>query len=67
MGLFNSVIVRPPTSNLLRCVSTNPLRCTVDPEAVVRQHRIYVNVLREDGIEVIYLSPSANFPDSVFI
>lgn len=67
MGLFNSVIVRPPSSNLVRCVSTNPLRSTVDPEAAVRQHRAYVNVLREHGIEVIYLSPSTNFPDSVFI
>jgi len=67
MSLFSTVIVRPPSDSLTRCVSTNPLRHSVDPGAAARQHRDYVNVLREHGIEVLYLDPKPGLPDSVFV
>jgi dimethylargininase len=65
--LFNSVIVRPPTQELIKCVSTNPLKHTVDTSLAIKQHEEYVRVLKEEGIEVYVLPELKGFPDAVFI
>ncbi len=66
-GLFNTVLVRLPTDDLRRCISTHPLRDYVDLSLAVKQHRDYVRILREVGIDVIELPPLHGFPDAVFI
>ncbi len=65
--LFDSVLVRPPTYDLIRCVSTHPLRNTVDPSLALRQHGEYVKALRGEGIDVHVLPQLNGFPDAVFI
>jgi len=65
--LYNSVIVRPPVKELVKCVSTHPLRNTVDYGLAVKQHENYVKILREEGIAVYELPRLGDFPDSVFI
>jgi len=65
--LYNSVIVRPPVKELVKCVSTHPLRNTVDYRLAVKQHENYVKILREEGIAVYELPRLEDFPDSVFI
>jgi dimethylargininase len=65
--LFNTVLVRPPAREFPRCVSTHPLRNTVDLNLALKQHEDYVNALQEEGIEVKKLPSLDGFPDSVFI
>ncbi|RLG85406.1 MAG: amidinotransferase [Thermoprotei archaeon] len=65
--LFDQVIVRPPSKSIVGCISTNPLRTSVDPSKASRQHREYVKILREQGIEVIEMPPLEEHPDSVFV
>ena len=65
--LFDCVIVRPPSRSIVGCISTNPMRSTVSPTQASRQHREYVSILREHGIEVIEMPPLEEHPDSVFI
>jgi len=66
-SLFNSVIVRPPTQELVKCVSTNPLRHTVAPSLAIKQYEEYVKILKEEGIEVYIMSGLEGYPDAVFI
>jgi len=64
---FDTVLVRPPSSTYINCVSTNPARGSIDPGLAVGQHREYVSILKESGVNVIELPPSNKFPDSVFM
>lgn len=65
--LFNSAVVRPPTPDMRACVSTHGLGRYVDLSLALSQHREYVKVLREEGVEVIELPGLYGFPDAVFI
>ncbi len=66
-GLFNAALVRPPSREFPRCVSTHPLKGTVDLSLALKQHEDYVSALREEGIDVKKLPSLDGFPDSVFI
>lgn len=63
---FNSAIVREPS-----CSVVNGLRpdanTTVSLDAVIRQHRAYVDALRDIGLQVDVLPPLEAYPDSVFV
>lgn len=61
------MVVRPPTEDIVRCVSTHPLKCSVDFREALRQHREYVRVLREEGVEVYEVPGLQGFPDAVFV
>ncbi len=65
--LFNAVIIRPPTDDLADCVSTHPLKHSVDFGSALRQYREYVDVLREEGVDVYELPGLKGFPDAVFV
>lgn len=65
--LFDLVFVRPPAETYANCVSTNPDRTKIDVTLAKEQHRQYVSVLKEAGIQVIELPPLDAFPDSVFM
>ena len=54
-----------PTIN--SCELTHLNRELIDLEAARRQHRIYVEALRECGCEVLPLRPEPDLPDSVFV
>lgn len=65
--LFDSVIVRPPTKDLIKCVSTHPLKDTLDVNLALKQHEEYVKILRKEDIKVHMLPQLSGFPDAVFI
>ncbi len=65
--LFNRVLVRDPSLSYKKCVSTNPLHDTIDISLAIKQHREYVQILKENEIEVIELPILNNHPDSVFM
>lgn len=64
--LYDVIMVRQPTDSYKGCVSTNPAKDTIDITLAKSQHRNYVSILRESGLEVIELPPLAACPDSVF-
>ena len=65
--LFDSVFVRPPTTSYEHCVSSNPDKGNIDIQLAKEQHRSYVSILKENGINVLELPPLENYPDSVFM
>jgi len=65
--LFDKVLVRPPGENYRDCLSKNPLHDTIDIESALDQHKEYVKLLEESGIEVEELPSLESYPDSIFI
>jgi dimethylargininase len=63
---FNSAIVRSPGKSVV-----DGLRANAGPapvfEAVLAEHRAYVDALRSAGVEVTTLAPLEQFPDSIFV
>ncbi len=67
MMLFHKALTRPPTRSLVKCVSSNPLRSTVDPSRALEQYRAYVKTLIDLGVDVVEMKPLEDHSDSVFI
>ncbi len=65
--LFDTVFVRPPSTDYSRCLSTNPARANIDVGLARVQHREYVSILKEAGIKVVELPVLKGHPDSVFL
>lgn len=65
--LFHVAIVRPPSDSYINCVSTNPGKGDIDVTLAREQHRTYISILKEVGVEVIGLQPLEAYPDSVFM
>jgi len=60
-------IVKPPSRSYQRCVSSHPLRSTVDFARAQDQHTAYCAVLEELGLDLIRLAPDDTKPDSCFV
>lgn len=65
--LFDVALVRPPANNYVHCVSSNPRRGDIDVTLAREQHRLYLSILKESGIEVEELPLLETYPDSVFM
>jgi dimethylargininase len=64
--LFERVFVRPPPNDYAKCNSTNPDKEGIDLVLARKQHREYISILKESGIEVVQLPVLDGYPDSVF-
>ncbi len=60
-------IVKPPSRSYQRCVSSHPLKSTVDFARARGQHKAYCNALEELGLDLIHLPPDDTKPDSCFV
>lgn len=60
-------IVRPPSRAFPSCISSHPLRDTIDVDKAVRQHEAYCNALKELGIELLVMNQEEEYPDSCFV
>jgi len=60
-------IVKPPSRTYQRCVSSHPLRNTVDFARAQDQHKAYCAALEELGLDLIQLAPDDTKPDSCFV
>ncbi len=60
-------IVRPPPSSFKGCISSHPLRHTLDLGVANRQHQEYCRILNELGLEVVRLPVDEAHPDSCFV
>ena len=60
-------IVKPPSRSYQRCVSSHPLRSTVDLARAHSQHKAYCGALEELGLDLIRLAPDDSKPDSCFV
>jgi len=60
-------LVRPPSAAFRRCMSTHPLRDTVNIELAREQHDRYVKTLCDLGVDVMKLEPDPTLPDACFV
>src|SRR5213594_3890127 len=65
-SLFERVFVRPPSKDYPNCNSTNPDKDGIDLVLARKQHREYISILKESGIDVVELPSLDGYPDSVF-
>ncbi len=65
--LFDVAFVRRPPNSYENCVSTNPNKSDIDVTLARQQHRTYVSILKESGVQVIELPALEPYPDSVFM
>ncbi len=67
MTMAKRAIVRPPSSSYCNCISSHPEHKRLSLELALEQHRAYVTVLSELGLEVIELTPLDTYPDACFV
>lgn len=60
-------LVREPGKLFPRCISSHPMRHTINVERARSQHRAYCDTLSDLGLEVIHLPREDRFADSCFI
>jgi len=60
-------IVREPGDKYTDCISSHPLRHTIDVALARKQHGIYCRTLEDLGIEIIRLPRDDEYPDSCFV
>jgi dimethylargininase len=60
-------LVREPGRGFSRCISTHPMRHTIDVERARRQHSAYVDTLKALGLDIIRLGRDDSLPDSCFV
>lgn len=60
-------IVREPGNRYTECISSHPLKHTIDVTLAREQHATYCRTLEELGIEVIRLPRDDEHPDSCFV
>ncbi|WP_457553457.1 dimethylarginine dimethylaminohydrolase family protein [Desulfobacula sp.] len=64
--MFTQAIVKTPCQNMVNGISTASLG-KPDYNLALKQHKNYIQALKECGLNVIVLDPDENFPDSTFI
>lgn len=64
---FKYAFVREPGNAYQGCITSHPLRDTIDINIARKQHAIYCHTLKELGVELINLPRLNEFPDSCFI
>ncbi len=64
---FKYAFVREPGNNYQGCITSHPLRDTIDINIARKQHAIYCHTLTELGVELIKLPRLNEYPDSCFI
>jgi len=60
-------VTRELSLSIAECQLTYLTRAGIDYEAAARQHREYVSILQQLGLEVIVLPSEASMPDAVFV
>ncbi|MEM0342704.1 MAG: arginine deiminase family protein [Thermoplasmata archaeon] len=60
-------IVREPGARYSECISSHPLKATIDIARAREQHAAYCRVLEDLGLEVIRLERDDHHPDSCFV
>ncbi len=64
--LFNRAIVRPPARNFAAGLSSSA-EGAPDVDRALEQHSLYVDALRDCGLEVTCLPPDEAHPDATFV
>ncbi len=60
-------IVREPGTTFVQAISSHPLKNTLDYKVAQRQHFLYVEALKNTGVEVLCLDRDETHPDSPFV
>lgn len=60
-------LVREPGKTFSRCISTHPMRHTIDVERARAQHATYVKTIEDLGLDMIMLGRDDEHADSCFV
>jgi len=60
-------VTREPSASYFKCTVEFNQRRNIDVDLARRQHRAYVNALRECGLQVVVLPADERFPDGCFV
>ena len=60
-------LVREPGSSFPKCISSHPLKHTINYSKALKQHLNYCQVLESLNLEIIYLTRNDKHPDSCFV
>lgn len=60
-------LVREPGKLFPKCISSHPMRHTIDVERARSQHKAYCDMLSDLGLEVIHLPRDVRYADSCFV
>ena len=63
---FTHAIVCPPCKNIIYGITTTSLSKPIRSKAL-QQHKNYVKLLEELGLDILVLPPDENYPDSTFV
>jgi dimethylargininase len=66
-SLNKQAIVRAPGKSYINCVSTHPLKETIDVEKAKSQHESFCRILKRIGLKVKELEPDEKYPDGCFV
>jgi dimethylargininase len=62
-----TAIVREPGASYSKCISSHPMRHTIDLGKARKQHSVYCSTLSELGLEILRLPKDDAHPDSCFV
>ncbi len=65
--MVKRAIVRPPGRSYCECISSHPERDLLNLDVAQMQHRVYVQTLKDLGLDVIEMPPIDDLPDSCFV
>lgn len=65
--MHKRAIVRSISNNYKSCISSHPSHHLLDIDKAKIQHKAYINILKELGLDVIILPQLNEFPDSCFV
>lgn len=66
-SFHKQAIVRTPGKSYINCVSTHPLKKTIDVEKAKAQHESFCEILKRIGLEVVRLKPDEKYPDGCYV
>lgn len=67
MPEMKRAIIRPPSKQFRKCISSHPLHGTLDIQLALDQHKEYSRILEDLGLEIITLPADIKYPDSCFV
>ena len=67
MNKFEKIIAREPSKSIINGVTTSPELGSVNYELASQQHKDYLNILENLGLEIYVIPKDERFPDSVFV
>lgn len=67
MKKFKKIIAREPSKSIINGITSSPDLGSVNYQLASQQHKDYINILKNLGLETYLIPKDEKFPDSVFV